>query len=122
MFLLARWLARFEKVWFLVNDLCNVLNAIDRGEPQAADRLLPLVYDELRRLAAASLEDEPAAQTLNATALVHEAYVRLVGDQKFHSRGHFFGAAAQAMRHILVDSARKTYSANGTISKNCLRT
>ena len=104
------WHARYGNVWALVDDVSNVLNAIDRGEPQAADRLLPLLYGELRRLAAVSLEDEPAAQTLNATALVHEAYVRLVGDQKFHSRGHFFGAAAQAMRRILVDRARARHS------------
>jgi RNA polymerase sigma factor (TIGR02999 family) len=80
-----------------------------RGERFAADQLLPLVYDELRKLAAARLASEPAGQTLQATALVHEAYLRLVGDDRcraFDNRGHFFAAAAEAMRRILVDRAR----------------
>ena len=80
-----------------------------RGERVAADELLPLVYDELRKLAAARLANEPPGQTLQATALVHEAYLRLVGDdpgRAFDSRGHFFAAAAEAMRRILVDRAR----------------
>lgn len=79
------------------------------GDPQAAEELLPLVYDELRRLARVRLAKEPAGQTLQPTALVHEAYLRLVGDQDpgWNSRGHFFGAAAMAMRRILVEQARR---------------
>jgi RNA polymerase sigma factor (TIGR02999 family) len=87
----------------------RVLGAVVRGEPRAAEELLPLVYDELRKLAAARLANEPSGQTLQATALVHEAYLRLVGDdpgQAFDGRGHFFAAAAEAMRRILVDRAR----------------
>ena len=86
------------------------LSAIDRGEPRAAKELFPLVYDELRQLAAAKLAREPAGHTLQATALVHEAYLRLIeGDpeQEFNGRGHFFAAAAEAMRRILVDMARR---------------
>ncbi|MBC7820054.1 MAG: sigma-70 family RNA polymerase sigma factor [Planctomycetaceae bacterium] len=87
----------------------QILDALSRGDRQAAGELLPLVYDELRRLAAARLSQEAAGQTLQATALVHEAYVRLVGDgddNRWDSRGHFFAAAAEAMRRILVDRAR----------------
>jgi RNA polymerase sigma factor (TIGR02999 family) len=87
----------------------NLVDAATRGERAAADQLLPLVYDELRKLAAARLANEPSGQTLQATALVHEAYLRLVGDDPcrvFDGRGHFFAAAAEAMRRILVDRAR----------------
>ena len=90
-----------------MNDVTQILNAIEAGDPQAADELLPLVYDELRRRAAAQLAHEKPGQTLNATALVHEAYLRLVGAQRFDSRRHFFAAAAEAMRRILVENARR---------------
>jgi RNA polymerase sigma factor (TIGR02999 family) len=83
-----------------------MLEAAASGDHQAAADLLPLVYDELRRLAAAQMAAERPDHTLDATALVHEAYLRLVGDQRFDGRGHFFAAAAQAMRRILVESAR----------------
>jgi RNA polymerase sigma factor (TIGR02999 family) len=92
-----------------VSDVTNILAAIDRGELQAAERLLPLVYDELRRLAAAQLAREKPGQTLDATALVHEVYLRLVGpadERRWENRGHFFAAAAEAMRRILVEQAR----------------
>jgi RNA polymerase sigma factor (TIGR02999 family) len=87
----------------------EILTALDRGDASAADQLLPLVYDELRRLAAKKMASESPGQTLQATALVHEAYLRLVDDQPAHhwnSRGHFFAAAAEAMRRILVERAR----------------
>src|SRR5271166_1662273 len=87
----------------------QILCAIHEGDPHAADQLLPLVYDELRRLAAAKLAQEAPGQTLQATALVHEAYVRLVDvdkAQQWNSRGHFFAAAAEAMRRILIETAR----------------
>ncbi|WP_020468669.1 ECF-type sigma factor [Zavarzinella formosa] len=91
-------------------EVTQLLNAADQGDPQAAAHLLPLVYDELRRLAAARLAAEPSGNTLQPTALVHEAYLRLVGasggDQWDH-RGHFFAAAAEAMRRILIDDARR---------------
>src|SRR6476620_7700153 len=93
-----------------MNDVSRILSAIEQGDPKAAEGLLPLVYDELRRLAAQRLAHEKPGQTLQATALVHEAYVRLVGAdqaQAWNSRGHFFAAAAEAMRRILVDEARK---------------
>jgi RNA polymerase sigma factor (TIGR02999 family) len=90
-----------------VSDVTRLLQEIDRGDPVAADRLLPLVYDELRRLAAAQMAQEGPGQTLDATGLVHEAYLRLVGDQQFANRRHFFGAAAQAMRRIRVEAARR---------------
>ena len=89
-----------------MSDVTRVLQAIDRGDPDAADQLLPLVYDELRKLAAQKLAQEKPGQTLDATALVHEAYLRLVGDQQFPNRRHFFAAAAEAMRRILIDRAR----------------
>jgi RNA polymerase sigma factor (TIGR02999 family) len=92
-----------------MNDVTRVLIAIEQGEPQAAGRLLPLVYNELRKLAAARLAHEAPGQSLQATALVHEAYLRLVGadpDRPFDGRGHFFAAAAEAMRRILIDRAR----------------
>jgi RNA polymerase sigma factor (TIGR02999 family) len=97
-----------------MSDVTLILNAIEQGDPHAAERLLPLVYDELRRLAAHRLARENPGQTLQATALVHEAYLRLVGgDQAPHwnSRGHLFAAAAEAMRRILVDQARRKRSA-----------
>jgi RNA polymerase sigma factor (TIGR02999 family) len=90
-------------------DVTRILSAIEQGDPSAAEQLLPLVYDELRQLAAQRLAQEKPGQTLQATALVHEAYVRLVDvDQAQHwnSRGHFFAAAAEAMRRILVEQAR----------------
>jgi RNA polymerase sigma factor (TIGR02999 family) len=93
-----------------VSEVTRILNAIDAGDPRAAAQLLPLVYDELRVLAAQRLALEKPAQTLEATALVHEAYLRLVGDGSEHDwdhRGHFFAAAAEAMRRILVDAARR---------------
>jgi RNA polymerase sigma factor (TIGR02999 family) len=93
-----------------MSDVTQILHAIGAGEPDAAGRLLPVVYDELRKLAAAKLAREKPGQTLQATALVHEAYIRLVGAehaQHWDSRGHFFAAAAEAMRRILVEQARK---------------
>jgi len=93
-----------------MSDVTRILSAIDTGDPHAAAALLPLVYDELRVLAAQRLANEKPGQTLQATALVHEAYVRLVGtrsaNESFDSRGHFFAAAAEAMRRILVEKAR----------------
>jgi RNA polymerase sigma factor (TIGR02999 family) len=92
-----------------MNEVTRILNAIEEGDPQAAGQLLPLVYDELRRLAAGYMTGEGGDHTLQATALVHEAYLRLigpVGERSFANRRHFFSAAAEAMRHILVDSAR----------------
>jgi RNA polymerase sigma factor (TIGR02999 family) len=97
-----------------MTDVTRVLSAIEHGDPQAAEQLLPLVYEELRKLAAAKLAHEMPGQTLQATALVHEAYIRLIDVGKgecWNSRGHFFGAAAEAMRRILVDSARRRRSA-----------
>jgi len=89
-----------------MSDATQLLNAIEAGDPHAAAQLLPLVYDELRRLAAQRLAQEKPGQTLEPTALVHEAYLRLIGDQRFDGRGHFFAAAAKAMRRILVNHAR----------------
>jgi RNA polymerase sigma factor (TIGR02999 family) len=101
-----------------MSEVTRVLSAIEQGDPSAAAQLLPLVYDELRRLAAAKLAQERPGQTLQATALVHEAYVRLVASedttahpgQRWDSRGHFFAAAAEAMRRILIDRAREKRS------------
>ena len=93
-----------------MSEVTKILSAIEQGEPTAAAQLLPLIYDELRKLAAHRLAREAPGQTLQATALVHEAYVRLVdGDQarRWDSRGHFFAAAAEAMRRILVDNYRR---------------
>jgi RNA polymerase sigma factor (TIGR02999 family) len=93
-----------------MTDVTRILSHIERGEPHAAEQLLPLVYEELRKLAAQRLAQEKPGQTLQATALVHEAYLRLVDPSKveqWNSRGHFFAAAAEAMRRILVDSARR---------------
>jgi RNA polymerase sigma factor (TIGR02999 family) len=92
-----------------MSEVTRILSAIDQGDPHAADQLLPLVYDELRKLAAQKLAHEPSGQTLQATALVHEAYLRLVGGEQtrdWDGRGHFFAAAAEAMRRILIDRAR----------------
>jgi RNA polymerase sigma factor (TIGR02999 family) len=92
-----------------MSDVTRILSAIDAGDPQAADQLLPLVYDELRKLAAARMVNERPDQSLNATALVHEAYLRLVGPNdvaQWDNRGHFFAAAATAMRRILIERAR----------------
>jgi RNA polymerase sigma factor (TIGR02999 family) len=93
----------------LLSDATQILNAIEQGDPQAAEQLLPLVYEELRKLAAQRLAQEAPGQTLQPTALVHEAYLRLVGEgqPRWASRGHFFAAAAEAMRRILVDQARR---------------
>src|SRR5262245_39982506 len=97
-----------------MSEFTHILSALEQGDPHAAEQLLPLVYDELRQLAAAKLAQEQPGQTLQATALVHEAYVRLVGsgeaagsEPRWDSRGHFFAAAAEAMRRILVESARR---------------
>jgi RNA polymerase sigma factor (TIGR02999 family) len=91
-----------------MSDVTRILDQIQHGEPHAADQLLPLVYEELRKLAAQKLGKEKPGQTLQATALVHEAYLRLVGggDRGWDSRGHFFAAAAEAMRRIVVENAR----------------
>jgi RNA polymerase sigma factor (TIGR02999 family) len=94
----------------IMREVTHSLNADADGDPHAASRLLPLVYDELRRLAAQRLAHEPGGQTLQPTALVHEAYVRLTGaggEQRWDNRGHFFAAAAEAMRRILIDNARR---------------
>jgi RNA polymerase sigma factor (TIGR02999 family) len=93
-----------------MSDVTQLLNAIEQGDPGAAGQLMPLVYDELRRLARQKLARETPGQTLDATALVHEAYLRLVrpaGGQQFDNRGHFFAAAAEAMRRILIENARR---------------
>jgi RNA polymerase sigma factor (TIGR02999 family) len=94
-----------------MNDVTRILSAVEQGEPGAAEQLLPLVYDELRKLAARKLAQEKPGQTLQATALVHEAFLRLVGGGAasfgWNGRGHFFGAAAEAMRRILVENARR---------------
>jgi RNA polymerase sigma factor (TIGR02999 family) len=93
-----------------MNEVTRILKAIDAGDTYAAEQLLPLVYEELRKLAAHKLAREKPGQTLQATGLVHEAYIRLVGVKKvqtWDSRGHFFAAAAEAMRRILIDSARR---------------
>jgi len=92
-----------------MTDVTRILIAIEKGNAKAADELLPLIYEELRMLAAQKLSNEKPGQTLQATALVHEAYIRLVGDEShpWNSRGHFFAAAAEAMRRILIDNARR---------------
>jgi RNA polymerase sigma factor (TIGR02999 family) len=101
-----------------MSEVTHILNAIENGDPAAAGQLLPLVYDELRRLASQRLGQEKPGQTLQATALVNEAYLRLVGtetEQRWDSRGHFFAAAAEAMRRILIENARhkKSQKAGG---------
>ncbi len=96
-----------------MHEVTRILSAIELGAPQAAEQLLPLVYDELRRLAAEKMAQERPGQTLQATALVHEAYLRLVGVEKsqpWNSRGHFFAAAAEAMQRILVELARRRFA------------
>lgn len=95
-----------------MNNVTRVLEAVQRGDAGAIDQLLTLVYDELRRIAARKMAQEPAGHTLQPTALVHEAWLRMVGDgtPKFEGRAHFFSVAAEAMRRILVDSARKRHS------------
>jgi RNA polymerase sigma factor (TIGR02999 family) len=90
-----------------MSEVTRILSAINQGDRHAAGQLLPLVYDELRQLAAHKLAVETPGQTLQPTALVHEAYLRLVGGQKFEGRGHFYAAAAEAMRRILVENARR---------------
>jgi RNA polymerase sigma factor (TIGR02999 family) len=96
-----------------MNEVTRILSAAEAGDPHAAEQLLPLVYEELRQLARQRLAQEKPGQTLQATALVHEAYLRLVGggaEQSFENRGHFFAAAAEAMRRILVENARRKHS------------
>jgi RNA polymerase sigma factor (TIGR02999 family) len=96
-----------------MNEVTRILSAIEQGEPHAADQLLPLVYEELRKLATQKLAQEKPGQTLQATALVHEAFLRLVGGgsaERWDGRGHFFAAAAEAMRRILVEQARRKKS------------
>jgi RNA polymerase sigma factor (TIGR02999 family) len=111
-----RWRDRGQKIGIFhveMNQVSTILAAIGQGDPQAASQLLPLVYDELRRLAAQRLVNEPSGQTLQPTALVHEAYLRLVesnGNAEWDNRGHFFAAAAEAMRRILVENARRRRS------------
>src|SRR6476660_939644 len=105
-----------------MTDVTQILSQIESGDPSAADQLLPLVYDELRNLAAAKLAQEKPGQTLQATSLVHEAYVRLVDvdqAQHFNSRGHFYAAAAEAMRRILIEQARhkKSGKAGGQMQR-----
>jgi RNA polymerase sigma factor (TIGR02999 family) len=92
-----------------VSDVTRLLNAVEQGDPKAAEELLPLVYQELRKLAAAKMTQQPDGQTLQATALVHEAWLRLADgtDRQYASRRHFFSAAAQAMRHLLIERARR---------------
>lgn len=90
-----------------MDSVTQLLDAVEGGDPQAAERLLPLVYDELRRLAAVKLALESPDHSLDATALVHEAYLRLIGDHRYNDRMHFFRVAAEAMRQILVDRARR---------------
>lgn len=99
-----------------MTDVTQILNAIEQGDPLAAEQLLPLVYDELRKLAAQKMAQENPGQTVQATALVHEAYIRLVDveqAQHWNSRGHFFAAAAEAMRRILVENARRKAGPEG---------
>jgi RNA polymerase sigma factor (TIGR02999 family) len=108
-----------------MTNVTQILSQIEQGDPSAADQLLPLVYDELRKLAAVNLGQEKPGQTLQATALVHEAYLRLVDVEKtqhWNSRGHFFGAAAEAMRRILIDQARRKRSlrAGGNLNRHGL--
>ncbi len=106
-----------------MSEVTQILSAIEQGNPQAAEQLLPLVYDELRKLASQKMAQEKPGQTLQATALVHEAYLRLVGqapDQAWDHRGHFFAAAAEAMRRILVEKARsKERVKRGGLMRQC---
>ena len=106
-----------------MSDVTRILSAIEEGDRHAAGQLLPLVYDELRKLAAARLAQEQPGQTLQATALVHEAYLRLVDtprEEHWNSRGHFFGAAAEAMRRILVENARRRQAALGSARRRSM--
>src|SRR5262245_48014731 len=114
-----RWLApavslvAWRRYALCMSEVTRILSAIEAGDPQAADQLLPLVYDELRKLAHARLAQEKPGQTLQATALGHEAYLRLVDAttiQTFQGRGHFFAAAAEAMRRLLIEQARRKNS------------
>jgi RNA polymerase sigma factor (TIGR02999 family) len=112
---LSKWISLdFSSIWVpLMNDVTRVLSAMEQGDPCAAEQLLPLVYEELRKLAAQKLAQEKPGQTLEAAALVHEAYLRLVDTEKarhWDGRGHFFAAAAEAMRRILIDQARRKQS------------
>src|SRR5579884_4059756 len=105
-----------------MSEVTRILSAIEQGDPRAAEQLLPLVYEELRKLAARKMAQEKPGQTLQATALVHEAYLRVVQgskDQSWDSRRHFFAAAAEAMRRILIDRARHKHSARagGTLQR-----
>jgi RNA polymerase sigma factor (TIGR02999 family) len=105
-----------------MSEVTRILCAIEQGDPLAAEQLLPLVYDELRKLAALQMTHDRPGETLNPTALVHEAYLRLVGagsDRRYHDRGHFFAAAATAMRHIRIDQARrkKTQKRGGKVQR-----
>ena len=107
---------------FFMSDVTRILSAIEQGDPQAAEQLLPLVYDELRKLAALQMAHDRPGETLNPTALVHEAYLRLVGEgneRRYHNRSHFFAAAATAMRHIRIDQARrkKTQKRGGNVQR-----
>lgn len=106
------WLRRVA-YFVAVSNVTHILERAQAGDPAAADQLLPLVYDELRRLAAAKMANELPGQTLQSTSLVHEAYLRLVGntDKKWNGRAHFFGAAAEAMRRILIENARRKLAA-----------
>jgi len=109
-----RWFPWSGTVVSSMNEVTRILSAIEQGDPHAAEQLLPLMYEELRKLAARRLAEEKPGQTLQATALVHEAYLRLVDVDKaqhWNSRGHFFGAAAEAMRRILVENARQKKAA-----------
>jgi RNA polymerase sigma factor (TIGR02999 family) len=108
-----------------MSNVTRILSEIEKGDRQAANRLLSLVYEELRRLAARKMANEPVGSTLDATALVHEAYLRLVGgeQQQWDNRGHFFAAAAEAMRRILIDNARQRQSVKrgGKLDRHELR-
>ena len=104
-----------------MHEVTQILSAIEQGDPRASEQLLPLVYDELRRLATARMAHEKPGQTLQATALVHEAYLRLVDTEKsqhWNSRGHFFAAAAEAMRRILVENARRKQTARNALESH----
>ena len=90
-----------------MSEVTRILSKLESGDPSAAEQLLPLVYEELRKLAAAQMANESPGQTLDATALVHEAYLRLIGDHAYNDRRHFFRVAAEAMRRILIDRARR---------------
>ena len=114
--------AFLPKAVALMSEVTRILSTIKRGDPRAAAQLLPLVYDELRKLAALQMAHDRQGETLNPTALVHEAYLRLVGaenERRYHDLGHFFAAAATAMRHIRIDQARrkKTHKRGGEVQR-----